>query len=290
MIIVNFFGGLGNQMFQYALFKKFQSLGLEVKADITHYEFNNEHNGFELEKVFHLKIERANLNEIKSLKDNSIFLRKYRRFFHIFWKKTDIEQISFDFDGSIFYLKDAYLNGYWQSEKFFKDISPELRKDFSFKNIDKNNKLILNKIIKSNSVSIHIRRGDYVTNPNFNKFHGGICNISYYLKAIELIKRKVKKPVFFIFSDDLDWVKKNLPLLENTIFVDINKGKNSYKDLFLMSKCKHNILANSSFSWWAAWLNSNSDKIIVCPDKWFNSRRLDSKDIVPESWIRLSSE
>ena len=288
MIIITFSGGLGNQMFQYALFKKFQSLGREVKADISFYDKYNSHNGFEMDKIFLLNVPRATKKNINELKDTSNFLRKYRRFFRVFWKSTDIEQIGSDFNDSIFSVKNAYLNGYWQSEKFFKDIESDIRKDFTFRNIDFKNKTILKKILGNNSISVHIRRGDYETHAQTKKLLGGICTPDYYNHAIRLICSKIKNPLFFIFSDDLTWTKKNLTLPDNAVFVDINLGENSYKDLFLMSNCKHNILANSSFSWWAAWLNTNPKKIIICPNKWSNSRRLDSKDRIPTNWIRLS--
>jgi len=287
MIIVAFMGGLGNQMFQYALFKKFQLLGKDVKGDISFYDKNNAHNGFEIERVFNLKIPRASQEEINRLKDTSNFLRKYRRFFRIFWKSTDIEQINFDFCESILLLDNAYLNGYWQSEKYFKDISKQVRKDFTFRNTDLTDKKILKKIKNTNSISIHIRRGDYESDPNTKKLLGGICTIDYYNQAINLIQSRINKPVFFIFSDDLNWAKENLRLSSKHFFIDINRGENSYKDMFLMSYCKHNIIANSSFSWWGAWLNKNQNKLVIAPAKWSNNKRLDSKDIVPESWIRI---
>ena len=287
MIIISFAGGLGNQMFQYALFKKFQLLGKNVKGDFNFYNKNKAHNGFELEKVFNLKIPKASQEEINKLKDNSDFLRKYRRFFRIFWKSTDIEQINFDFDDSIFALDNAYLNGYWQSEKYFKDISEQLRRDFAFRNIDLANKKMLEKIKGTESVSIHIRRGDYESDPHTKKLLGGICIISYYKRAIDIIQSKINNPYFFIFSDDLNWARENFRFLSKCFFVDINHSENSYKDMFLMSHCNHNIIANSSFSWWGAWLNNNLNKIVIAPSKWFNNKRLDSKDIVPESWIRL---
>jgi hypothetical protein len=287
MIIISFSGGLGNQMFQYTLFKKFQSLGREVKADSTFYDENQAHNGFEIEKIFGLKLPRATKEEINRLKDTSSFLRKYRRFFRIFWKSTDVEQITFDFDGSIFSRENAYLNGYWQSEKFFKDIKSEIKRDFTFRNIDNKNKKMSKKILSTNSISLHIRRGDYENSASTKKLHGGICTLDYYNRAIKLMADRVNNPTFFIFSDDLDWAKENLKLPSKAFFVGINRGKNSYKDMFLMSHCKHNILANSSFSWWGAWLNANPKKIVICPSRWYNNKRLDSKDIVPESWTRI---
>lgn len=146
----------------------------------------------------------------------------------------------------------------------------------------------MKKIINSNSISLHVRRGDYENNSSAKRLHGGICTLNYYKQAIELVASRIKNPVFFIFSNDLKWARENLELEKyKQVLVNLNKGNNSYKDMYLMSKCKHNIIANSSFSWWGAWLNANPKKIVICPKRWYNNKRLDSKDIVPESWIRI---
>ena len=278
MIIIKFQGGLGNQMFQYALFKRFQCLGREVKADLSFYDENTAHNGFELERIFGLSLPKASKEEIERLKDTNKFLRRYRRFFNIGWKKTDVQQVLFDYKDDIFKLDDAYLDGYWQSEKFFEPIIPGIKEDFKINLEDENNKGMAALIESSNSVSIHIRGTDFEK----DKLLGGISTADYYKKAIELLRTKVDNPVFFVFSDDFEYAKKII----NEPVVDMNKGNDSYKDLILMSLCKHNIMANSSFSWWGAWLNRNPNKMVVCPSKWVNLKRLDSLDIIPDGWIR----
>ena len=141
-------------------------------------------------------------------------------------------------------------------------------------------------IDSSVSVSVHIRRGDYVTNRHTNAVHG-VCPLSYYKKAMKFIEDRVAQPEYFVFSDDLDWVKGNLQTHSKVRFVDNNRESNSYNDMHLMSLCKHSIIANSSFSWWGAWLGGNKDKIVVAPSQWFRDRELDSSDHIPSSWYRM---
>ena len=294
MIVVNFSGGLGNQMFQYALYKKFKTLGNDVKADISFYTMVESHNGFEIDKVFGLNLIKADQGEILSLKDTSNFLRKYRRrLYPLFWKKTHKEQLSFDFDKKVLNFDEAYLNGYWQSEKYFLDIKEEIKKDFTFKDLDIPSQNVLESIKNCNAISIHIRRGDYVSDAATKDFLGNICNVDYYNRALEYIytNKEITNPEFFIFSDDIQWAKDNLKIKNKAHFININQGNRSWQDMCLMSNCKHNIIANSSFSWWAAYLNSNDKKIIICPNRWVNNdrrfRRLNSPDIIPNTWKKI---
>ena len=148
---------------------------------------------------------------------------------------------------------------------------------------DEENQLILDKILETNSVSLHIRRGDYVSLDYVNKIHG-VCALDYYKRAIEYITKRVNPPHFFLFSDDIDWVVENLKMEHPFTVVDINKGK-GWLDMNLMKQCKHNIIANSSFSWWGAWLNENPQKIIIAPEKW--TARKQKCDIVPLGWVKL---
>jgi Glycosyl transferase family 11 len=178
------------------------------------------------------------------------------------------------------------LDGYWQSEKYFIDCSKLIRKDFTFKNeLDSYNLKLKSKIDKTNSVSIHIRRGDYVNNLNTNATHG-LCSIDYYIKAVNYITERIESPYFFVFSDDIEWAKKNIMLNFPCQFISHNIGSKSYLDMQLMSLCKHNVIANSSFSWWGAWLNSNDNKIVIAPRKWF-AVNTDICDLIPSNWISL---
>ena len=259
MIISKIQGGLGNQMFQYAYGKHLSyKYNTEIRFDIRFYDLN-------------LTPKREFL------------LNKFPNTF----PNTDI---NISLVGPIYPIVDDfnyrelpkpvgsnyYLDGYWQSEKFFKESEDLIREDF------KPSEKILDKIsntplVDTNTISLHVRRTDYL---NSNDYHP-IQSAEYYQKAIEIIG---DYDYIFVFSDDIKWCKDNLKF-DNMIFID---GFNELEDLFLMSMCKNNIIANSTFSWWGAWLNNNPDKKIIAPTKWFGEKvNLNDKDIIPNNWIRL---
>lgn len=182
---------------------------------------------------------------------------------------------------------NAFIIGNFQSEKYFIEHQSEILKHFQFiQPLDEINQSIANQINTTNSVSIHIRRGDYIKLPqNAKKFQQ--TPLSYYHDAINFLAQKISNIHCFIFSDDIDWAKENLIINHNKSFINHNKGKDSYKDMQLMSRCKHNIICNSTFSWWAAYLNSSKEKIVLAPNKWFANNILEDKDIIPQSWIKL---
>ena len=177
-------------------------------------------------------------------------------------------------------------HGYYQNERYFKDIENIIRKEFTLKNsLSESAEKIYSDIKnKPDSVSVHIRRGDYISDPSANANHG-TCSVEYYENALSIIRKKVKSPTFFIFSDDISWVKENLKI-ENAIYVS-NPEIKDYEELILMSKCKHNIIANSSFSWWGAWLNQNSNKIVIGPKQWLTHKTSNELDILPAEWIQI---
>jgi len=271
MIIIKLIGGLGNQMFQYAAGRRAAHINkTELKLDISW--FQNPEGAIKrdyLLNIFNIQESFANKEEINKLKggNQGLWQRLCKKFFKI--------------------KDNVYLEGYWQSEKYFKDIENIIRKEFTFKAAPDNvNQKMLDRITSCDSISIHIRRGDYVVDGKTNRFHG-VCDLDYYFKAVGLVAKQVKAPHFFVFSDDPTWVKQNLHLEFPCVYVDQNFGKKDYEDLRLMLSCQHNIIANSSFSWWAAWLNANPDKIIIAPKKWFAGKSIDTDDLVPASWIRL---
>jgi len=193
--------------------------------------------------------------------------------------------------------KDLYLSGYWQSERYFKNIENLIQSDFTTTaEPNQENKTLMEEMSRVNAVSLHIRKGDYLSNNKYKDFFGGL-DISYYKNAIDHIQQKVSSPKFYIFSDNIEWCRSEFNNLQNTLFIDHNLGNQSYMDLVLMSKCKHNIIANSTFSWWGAWLNKNSDKIVIVPNNWFQtnfnkksvykSKHYDTKDLIPEQWLKL---
>jgi hypothetical protein len=296
MICVAIFGGLGNQMFQYACGRALaHKTNMPLVLDLSRLETakvksHSTIRNFDLD-IFHLNAKKATRNEIRKVKP--LFSRIINA---ISFKLLNqgIQTESYFIERELYYnnninnIKNScFLSGYWQSEKYFNSVESSIREEFSFPNIfDCKNKLILNKIVFSNSISLHIRRTDFENNLSDNVH--GVCPISYYLQAAEVITSKLDNPDFFIFSDDIDWAKVNLKLPYTCYFVSGN-GKKSYVDMQLMSSCKHNIIANSSFSWWGAWLNRNPNKIVVAPNTWFKNSKLNNqtKDLIPNTWIRI---
>ena len=281
MVIVKLTGGIGNQMFEYTFGEQLRYLGYDVKYDISELQEYKVHAGYELENVFNLRLNYARDYELKKYKLTlwNRLLRKLNA--HNSW----IVQQDFSYNMKYLQLnrkETLYLDGYWQSEKYFKNIVDKVRQKFIFPELDIKNKEYLNTIQNANSVSIHVRRGDYVNHP----LHGGICDLAYYQRAIEYIKQKVNNPLFVIFSNDIEWCKSNLQL-ENSLYIADNSGDNSYKDMQLMSYCQHNIIANSSFSWWGAWLNNHEQKLVIAPSKWFNDPNYNTKDVIPASWYQI---
>lgn len=266
MIIINLTGGLGNQMFQYAFGKMIATkLNTDLKLHFTDALFNTKRQ-YSLD-VFNISAPMATKEDLQ--KFNILRNRILNRLFYLFDERYGIQfnrhivtqKFPYIFDSKYLNIKNnSYIQGYWADERYFKKIGSILRKEFTpKKKLDKKNLQILEKIKKTNSVSVHVRRSDYVTNKrNIQKFIG----LNYYVKEINKIKNKVSKPVFFVFSDDIAWCKENLnSLMNNVYYIDNNQGKDSYKDLLLMSACKHNIIANSTFSWWGRWLNHKYESL-----------------------------
>lgn len=268
-----FDGGLGNQMFQYAFY-----LQLKKWHPHDHFLFDTTktkdcHNGFEIDKMFHVdgRRERRDYQRLKRL------CPRFLKSFHTI-KQTN----SLEYDPSL--LDSSYslsaFEGFWQSEKYFESIANEVREAFAFRKdlLNEPTGELAKKLQNANCVSVHVRRGDYLLLDDYL----GLCSIEYYFHALEYVKKNLDNPLFVFFSDDMSWVKEYLPV-EDAIYVDWNQGENSWQDMYLMSQCKHNIIANSSFSWWGAWLNSNKDKMVVAPSKWFVFSP--NYDILPEKWL-----
>ncbi len=295
MIIVKLTGGIGNQMFQYATARRISYVNnTQLHVDLSWFNESglSANRKYELD-VLNIVSEIATPSDITAFKTRkqNPFLRRLPNFlkkivFHT--NQTHIIEKSFSFDPAILNIKDnVYLDGYWQSEKYFIDIEQIIRKEFTFK-IDptERNRQTSNIIASTESVAVHIRRGDYVTHAQANAFHG-LCSLEYYQLAADEIAKQVINPIFFVFSDDIEWVKDNVKLNYKTVFIDHNDPDQGYEDLRLMSLCKHQIIANSSFSWWGAWLNSSPHKIIIAPRMWFQKTSQDTRDLIPFKWRRL---
>jgi len=294
VIVVKLMGGLGNQLFQYATGR---ALALkhktELKLDLSFLNADpkNEYTkrGFEL-NIFNTKYLIASYNDIDAFYKKSLLDKFISEYFpSSVLKKNIFNQNDFSFMEDFFTSssKRTYLNGYWQSEKYFSSIREILLKDLVIKKeMSEQCKFTKDLILNSNSVSLHIRRGDYVSDKNANEFHGTLP-LEYYNKAMAHFNGLFKDVKVFIFSDDMDWVKSNLKLVNECEYVDFNTGENSVFDMYLMSQCKHNIIANSSFSWWGAWLNQNPEKMVIAPHLWFADKNLNTKDLIPTSWLKL---
>lgn len=295
MIIMNLLGGLGNQMFQYAAGRALSiQLNQPLRLDVSGFTNYRLHHGFELSRLFTGPMEvatSADMQRVLGWRTASSFRRLLlRKELAAFRGKQFVVEPHFQFwNGMLQVPPNAYLTGYWQSEKYFKDIEHSIRADFVFKlPMSEKNQAIAVEIEQCNSVSLHVRRGDYVQNANELSVHA-LCSIDYYRMAIQQIAERVQQPVFFIFSDDIAWVKNNLKIDSPCQFVDHNHGIESYNDMRLMSMCLHHIIANSSFSWWGAWLAQNSDQNVFYPKNWFNNPSYDISDLVPEFWIPIDA-
>ena len=289
MKIVNIIGGLGNQMFQYALVvalhNKFQE---RVYVDTTMFDTYKVHNGLELTRIFDVTLFPASKSDLRRLTrftKHFKLRRAYRKFLPP--KKTEcLEAKDYTYNESVLTDdSDRYYDGYWQNWQYFERYADQIRAIYRFKlPLSGQNQILLAKLQNStNSVSIHIRRGDYLKAKNY----AGLCGLEYYVNAITYIRTRLNGKIhFLVFSDDMDWCQQYIsPLLKNDqqTYVDWNRGANSYIDMQLMSECCHNIIANSSFSWWAAWLNAHDDKIVVAPQKWTNTK-INCRFQMPE-WI-----
>ena len=284
MIIIKLNGGLGNQLFQYSLGKKLSIKNKDVfKLDLSDFTVDNPRS-YSL-GYFNIIENFASDEDINKIKKSGVW--KLVDKLKPYCKRSAIKYKGYDFDQNILKLSgDFYLDGYWQSEKYFQDIEKIIKEEITLKeSLPSKYTELIDKIKNSDSVSVHIRRGDYLSD-KISKIYA-ICPIEYYYKAIEKIKESCPNPHFFIFSDDINWVKQNLNIPHPKILVSGDNETKDYEELILMSLCQHNIIANSSFSWWGAWLNQNPSKIVISPDKWFNDKIGNAKDLIPENWIKL---
>lgn len=298
MIIVRLSGGLGNQMFQYAAARRLAHIhGTVLKLDTSRLDRANPLDTpreYEL-GYFRITAGKAIPGECETFEElgkewlNPVY-RLLQKFGFLPSKSgfRYYRERRFSFDGRVLRLPDNIcLDGYWQSEKYFRDIRDVITAEFTLLDGPAGMNLRLAEQISAcNSVSLHVRRGDYIANPAAARYHG-TCGIGYYSRAIEEIKKRVALPHLFIFSDDPEWVATNLKPDIPATFIDHNNTSNGGEDLNLMRLCKHNVIANSSFSWWGAWLNGNPGKTVIAPVHWFKEPGMDTRDLIPEDWLRV---
>ena len=295
MIIVQLTGGLGNQLFQYAMGRALaDKSGDKLLFDIRSYQWDKLRR-YELHS-FSIQATIAQLDDIALIQSSKPFLldriqRKLLRKEIPYFRNAWIKEPAFSFDSYFteYRSTDIYLEGYWQSEKYFLAIRPQLLKELWVKQATFStyfNEYKKHIIDAANAIAIHVRRGDYVTNSVTTSFHG-LCDLDYYRKAMEMMEQSISNPTYFVFSDDKEYVheifgaRENVCIIQNLPF--------DYEELFLMSLCKHNIIANSSFSWWGAWLNQYEEKMVIAPKRWFAKEEIqfETGDLIPQSWIKL---
>jgi len=285
-------GGLGNQMFFYAFFLFLKKKGFKAKLLWFYYIFTKHHSGIEIYSVFTLDLKKSPLSaQIFLQLGNFLHFKFLRRivwsiFDLYYFKYLKISQTNPYSFHSILFQKNKhtiFFDGFWQNYKYVEFVKDELLINFVFKgNYNDTVNRYLSEMQNCHSVSLHVRRGDYLT-PEFSNLNVIKTN-DYYIKAIKYIKERIANPIFFVFTDDLIWAKKNL-MDKNIVFVEGNIGPYSYIDMFLMSQCKSNIISNSTFSWWGAWLNNNEEKIVIAPSKWTTD--YSSEYICPPNWITI---
>lgn len=297
MIIVRLRGGLGNQLFQYAAGRALAShRGVELKLDLYTYT-RHPYRKFEL-GIFNIDAAEATRGEVHQFTGSNPIVRYLNKRNNYFRCPGVFAQPHYHFYPDFFALpSNIYLSGYWQSEKYFDGIAELIRGQVTPKTpLDSRNADLQKTMQTQHSVAVHVRRGDYSSSPYSSFF--GVLPETYYAEAIAAVKQRAGNPAFYFFSDDIAWCKSNFGK-SGAEFIGHNTGADAYKDMLLMASCKHNIIANSTFSWWGAWLNSNPEKVVIAPKQWFRSNFLDKKepvyasrvyntgDLIPEMWTRL---
>lgn len=289
-VIVGLSGGLGNQMFQYATGRAL-SLRLEIPLflDLSWFEWAEDRKFALIPFAISANLlpPDGNFKQVKST-----FRKISQKIAHHFFTRRlgakVFKERYFHFDPSVLKLTESvYLDGYWQSEKYFADFASTVADDFSLKTpISRQSAEILEKISDSDAICLHVRRGDYVSSATASATHG-LCSIDYYMQALSYVVEGSVNPHCFVFSDEPEWVRENLHFPIPTTIVDFNGANMAHEDLRLMIACKHFIIANSSLSWWGAWLGRYPYKKVVAPNQWFKDDTRDTKDLIPSGWIRL---
>lgn len=276
MLIIKLKGGLGNQLFQYGFGRLLaEQRNEQLKLDISALgKGKDTKRNFDLTK-FNIQADLATLDDLEKYTPSP-----YIRFI----KQKIFRQFNIGYVPSLLSSKKHYFEGYFQSYKYLDPIRDKLVTEITLKKpLDNYYQNISNQIIANQSVAIHIRRGDFANNQKIRSIHQTI-DINYYQQALDLIKNKLSNPVYFVFSDDIAWAQKNLITNKPTIYVAAEKNSDPAQELILMSQCQHQIIANSTFSWWAAYINQNQNKIVISPKKWNNKYQKHYRDLLPKNW------
>ena len=293
-------GGIGNLLFKYAA-----GLGLAARLNVPlkldksyyheqHYAGDKLNDFFDipyfaniLENIFNISANESTESELAYFRHS--LSRKVLERLKPYYKRRIFREQQFSFDPNFFKANPHVLiKGYWQSEKYFSHITSLVKKELTFKkSIQEKNKPLVSQLNQSVSVSLHLRLGDYLSHPVSKEIHGALP-IEYYQRSVKHLQATVNERIHvYVFSDDIEWAKNNLNINADTTFIDKSFDLTDADEMYLMTQCKHNIIANSSFSWWAAWLNDNPEKIVIAPQKWFNNYAKDTQDLIPERWLKI---
>lgn len=293
MIIAKLMGGVGNQMFQYALGRRLSlERNVPLRLDLS---------WFKTQSLRHYLLDTFRINAcLATSADVSLFTKSYwnkilRKLHHAkehckpYYTRLVVDEQYYFYDPRITDKigENALLVGYWQTEKYFKTIDSLIRYEFQLKEpFSEENKHWLEKVESQYTISVHVRRSDYISNPRANAMHG-VCPIDYYIQASNILRKKYPLAIFVIFSDDLEWARNNMGFFSPALFVEMKGLRKDSEELALMSLCSHHIIANSSFSWWGAWLGVNPQKTVIFPRSWFNDPSINTKDLIPNTWLGL---
>jgi len=292
MVIVQLAGGLGNQMFQYAAGRAIShQRGVPLLLDLDFFkrdakrQYRLKHFGIEARIASQSDIDRVRgwgwrglptrlrqrLNPDAPYFAHTVFIEQHHHYDPNFWRAS----------------KTVYLVGYWQSERYFANTKELIRRELALCSApDTQNQSLLHKIAREESVCVHVRRGDYISDSEINRIHG-VCSLDYYRAAIDVMVQKLCRPHFFVFSDDMKWTTANLKIDYPCTYVDHNGADRDFEDFRLMTHCDHHIIANSSFSWWGAWLSNHPQRIVIAPRSWFATTEREMSDLIPETWVTI---
>lgn len=280
MRLIKMTGGLGNQLFIYAFYMQMKCLHPNTRIDLSDMMHYHVHHGYELHRIFPtLPYNEFCINQKLKKVIEFLFFKT------LLERKQDLSTLRAFFCKRLWPL--IYFKGFYQDERYFKPIEADVRRAFTFNPelCNEQTKALAARITADpKSVSLHVRRGDYLQ-PSVWRNTGCVCQEPYYRDAIKAMSARVSNVRFYVFSDDIEWARAHLPLPTDTVFVSHNSGFDSWQDMYLMSLCRHNIICNSTFSWWGAWLNAHSDKTVMAPSQW--SAQCDMPNICPKEWVRI---
>ncbi|HKA13777.1 MAG TPA: alpha-1,2-fucosyltransferase [Myxococcota bacterium] len=286
MIITRLQGGLGNQMFQYAAGLRLAAVRqapLKLDLSLLGARHGQTPRTYQLDR-FRISAQRATPEEVEALCAKRPLAARISRRLD---RRAAARERHFHYDPAVARLPDrSCLEGYWQSERYFADAAERVREEFRFRaELAGRNAELARAIAARAAVSVHVRRGDYAANPVTRAVHG-LCSIDYYQRAAEYIAARVRDPVYVLFSDDPEWARAHLDLGGEAIAVGHNGPDDGAEDLRLIGLCRHHVIANSTFSWWGAWLSASPDKIVVAPERWFADGARDTSDLLPAGWVK----